>query len=118
MKTEVGPLPVTVTVRVSVSVPCRSSMTRSVTCASPCWAKVVVVTGFDPLSRSKLPLPSRSHSYAWTEPSGSEDPEAFRVTVCPAAAGFGAAVKAATGRWFVPDEAKWSAIAPALSARL
>ena len=79
-------------------------MTRRLTCTAPCWGKVVVVTGFEPASRSKLPLPSRSHSYACTEPSGSEDAEAFSVTVCPEAAGFGVAVKAATGRRLVPDE--------------
>ena len=77
---------------------------------------MVLAAGVVPVFVSKLPLPSRSHSYLAIVPSRSVEPEPSKPISWPAWAGFGEALKEATGAWLLPPKC-W-AIVEAGSARL
>ena len=62
-----------------------------------------------PVSVSKLPLPSRSHSYWTIVPSESLDPEPLKFTVWPTPAELGA-VSTAVGAEFSATVTGWVAM--------
>jgi hypothetical protein len=61
-----------------------------------------VATGLVAVFVSKLPSPSRSHSYLTIVPSVSVEDDPLNVTVVLVRVGFDAIVKLATGALFVP----------------
>ncbi len=69
-----------------------------------------------PVSVSKEPLASRSHSYLAIVPSGSPEPAASKSTLAPLWAGLGESVKEALGAWFSTVSTRVVvAVAPSLS---
>ena len=64
----------------------------------------MVALGVLPELVSKVPLPSRSHSYLAMVPSGSLEAEPSKLTCCPVCAGLGVLWKAGTGAWLLPPK--------------
>ena len=88
------------------------SETRSPTVNVPGEKYWVETKDSVPVSVSKLPLPSRSHSYLVIVPSKSDDPEPSKMTSSPVVAGFGVASIEASGG----SRSSGSALAPGASA--
>ncbi len=76
-----GRLPITVSVRTVTSVAPPLSVTRSRRSKVPSVVYDLVTTLVVPELVSKVPSPSRSHSYFVIVPSGSADEDASKVTV-------------------------------------
>jgi hypothetical protein len=92
------------------------SVTRRLTLTWPGVPKERVTLGLAPVLVSKVPSPSRSHSYCSTVPSASLEAEASRVTASPTLTLVGA-VKLAVGGWLPFTPAKWFATWVELSGR-